>query len=117
MTEKAKGKSGIWKAAPRLSKNKVPTASCDCLPFAVCLLLYCAAFCLLLSSVRAQDRINLNTASTAELMRLPYVGQTVASRILEHRRKHGTFKRPQDLIIIKGLSAKRYRQIAHLIRI
>lgn len=80
-----------------------------------CLLLF--AFCLLISSARAQDRINLNTASAAELMRLPYVGQAVASRILTHRQKHGNFKRPQDLIIIKGLSAKRYRQIAHLIRI
>jgi competence protein ComEA len=75
------------------------------------------AFCLLLSPGRAQERINLNTASAEELTRLPFVGATVAQRILEHRRKHGDFKRPQDLIIIKGLSAKRYRQIAHLIRI
>ena len=84
-------------------------------PFYICLLL--VAICLLISPGRAQDRINLNTAPVEELMRLPYVGQTVAHRILEHRRKHGPFKRPQDLIIIKGLSAKRYRQIAHLIRI
>jgi competence protein ComEA len=71
----------------------------------------------LLSPGRAQERINLNTASVAELTRLPFVGNTVAHRILEHRRKHGPFKRPQDIIVIKGLSAKRYRQIAHLIRI
>ena len=76
-----------------------------------------AALCLLISPGKAQERINLNTASAEHLMRLPYVGQTVANRILEHRRKHGPFKRPQDLIVIKGLSAKRYRQIAHLIRI
>ena len=78
-----------------------------------CLLIF--AFCLLLSPTRAQERINLNTASAEQLMRLPYVGNAVAHRILEHRRKHGIFKRPQDLIVIKGLSAKRYRQIAHLI--
>ena len=106
--QKAKGKSGIRKAAPLFSKekNKVPT---------FCLLIF--AFCLLISPGRAQERINLNTASAEHLMRLPYVGQTVAQRILEHRRKHGPFKRPQDIIVIKGLSAKRYRQIAHLIRI
>ena len=80
-----------------------------------CLLLI--AFCLLFSPVQSQERINLNTASIEELMRLPYVGQTVARRIIDYRRKHGAFKRPQDLIIIKGLSAKRYREIAHLIRI
>jgi competence ComEA-like helix-hairpin-helix protein len=97
-------------------KTAQPSKSHFCpLPFAFCLL--CVAFCLLLSPGRAQDRINLNTAPAEELTRLPFVGNTVAQRILEHRRKHGPFKRPQDLIVIKGLSAKRYRQIAHLIRI
>ena len=80
-----------------------------------CLLL--VALCFLLLPAQAQARINLNTASAAELMRLPHIGQTVARRILEHRSKHGPFKRPSDLIVIKGLSAKRYREIAHLIRI
>lgn len=77
-------------------------------------------FLLFFSSIgysQTNGRINLNTAPAAELMRLPYVGQTVAHRITEYRRKHGFFKRPQDIIIIKGLSAKRYREIAHLIRI
>lgn len=79
--------------------------------------LFFLLFCLFPSFSQPNERINLNTASAPELMRLPYVGQTVARRILEHRRKHGPFKRPEDLIIIKGLSAKRYREIAHLIRI
>jgi competence ComEA-like helix-hairpin-helix protein len=79
--------------------------------------LICLLFCLSFVDTQAQERININTASAEELTRLPYVGQTVAQRILTYRRKHGNFKRPQDLIIIKGLSAKRYRQIAHLIRI
>ncbi len=83
--------------------------------FYFCPLLF--AFFLLLSPVRAQEQINLNTAPIEELMRLPYVGHTVANRILEYRRKHGGFKHPQDIIIIKGLGTKRYRQIAHLIRI
>ena len=83
--------------------------------FNFCLLIF--AFCLLLFPATAQEKININTASIEELSRLPYVGKTVAERILEHRRKHGAFKHPQDIIIIKGLSGKRYREIAHLIRI
>jgi competence ComEA-like helix-hairpin-helix protein len=63
------------------------------------------------------ERININTATIEELMRLPSIGPTLASRIIEHRRKHGIFKRPQEIIIIRGMSARRYRQIAHLIRI
>ena len=48
--------------------------------FYFCPLLF--AFFLLLSPVRAQEQINLNTAPIEELMRLPYVGHTVANRIL-----------------------------------
>jgi competence ComEA-like helix-hairpin-helix protein len=80
-----------------------------------CLLIF--AFCLLISQVFAQDRININSASHEELMRLPFVGAKVADKILEYRRKHGAFLHPQDLIVIKGLSAKRYKNIAHLIRV
>ncbi|MBS1787316.1 MAG: helix-hairpin-helix domain-containing protein [Acidobacteria bacterium] len=49
-------------------------------------------------------------------MRLPGVGPGYAARIITYRQKHGNFKRPQDIIIVRGFSAKRYRQIAHLIR-
>jgi competence protein ComEA len=65
----------------------------------------------------AQDRININTAPTEELMRIPGVGPALAARIVEYRHKHGGFKRPQEIIIVRGMSAKHYRQISHLIRI
>ena len=57
-------------------------------------------------------KINLNTATAAQLETLPGIGAGLAKRILEHRVKHGPFKRPQDIIVIRGLSAKRYRLIA-----
>jgi competence protein ComEA len=64
-----------------------------------------------------EERIDINTASVEELQRLPGVGPALASRIVEHRRKHGPFKRPQDIVIVRGMSAKLYRRIAHLIRV
>ncbi len=79
-----------------------------------CLLLF--AFCLLIFPVRAQERININTAPVEELMQLPGIGPTLAARIVEHRRKHGPFKRPQDIIIVHRMSAKLYRQLAPLLR-
>jgi competence ComEA-like helix-hairpin-helix protein len=65
----------------------------------------------------AAPRINLNTATLEELMHLPGIGEGFAARIVEHRRKHGPFKRPQDVIIVRGMSARRYRAIAHRVGI
>ncbi len=65
---------------------------------------------------KSEKRININSASVEELMQLPGIGQKLAERIIAHRARHGAFKRPQDIIIVRGMSARRYRQIAHLIR-
>ena len=70
-----------------------------------------------ISRPQNEERININTASVEELQRLQGVGPALASRIVEHRRKHGPFKRPQDIVIVRGMSAKLYRRIAHLIRV
>ena len=70
-----------------------------------------------ISRPQNEERININTASVEELQGLQGVGPAIASRIVEHRRKHGPFKRPQDVIIVRGMSAKLYRRIANLIRV
>jgi len=70
-----------------------------------------------ISHFQNEERIDVNTASVEELQRLPGVGPALASRIVERRRRHGPFKRPQDVVIVRGMSAKLYRRIAHLIRV
>jgi competence ComEA-like helix-hairpin-helix protein len=76
-------------------------------------------FCIIATAqaISPPPPINLNTATVAQLETLPGIGPGLANRIIEHRRKHGPFKRPQDLIIVRGFSAKRFRQIAHLLTI
>jgi DNA uptake protein ComE-like DNA-binding protein len=66
-------------------------------------------------AARAQERIDLNRATVAELQTLPSIGPVLAQRIVEHRRKHGPFRRPPEILAIRGLSARKYRQIAHLL--
>jgi|SRR5262245_120492 len=70
-----------------------------------------------ISHPQNEERIDINTATVEELQRLPGVGRALASRIVEHRRRHGPFKRPQDVVIVRGMSAKLYRRIANLIRV
>jgi competence protein ComEA len=50
------------------------------------------------------ERIDLNRASVAELMRLPGVGKKRALAIVGHREKH-PFRRPEDILQVKGMSA------------
>lgn len=56
-------------------------------------------------------RINLNTASRAELERLPGIGGGLAARIIEHRERHGAFRRVEHLIIVRGISERRFETL------
>jgi competence protein ComEA len=54
----------------------------------------------------AHKVVNINQASADEIARLPRVGPKLASRIVEHRSQHGAFKRPEDLMQVKGVGEK-----------
>ena len=62
-------------------------------------------------------RININTASADELEKLPGIGRTLAGRIIEHREKFGAFRKAEHLIIVRGLSDKRFRALQDLITV
>jgi competence ComEA-like helix-hairpin-helix protein len=65
----------------------------------------------------APARININTASAAELEKLPGIGRGYAQRIVEHREKYGPFRRPEHVIMVRGLSDKRFRALRELITV
>src|SRR5438105_2919843 len=60
---------------------------------------------------------NINTASLKELETLPGIGKELAGRIVEHREKYGPFRRPEHLIMVRGLSDKRFRALRALITV
>jgi competence protein ComEA len=55
--------------------------------------------------------INLNTATQAQLETLPGIGAKGAERILEYRQKNGTFKKPEDLMNVKGIGEKAFLKL------
>lgn len=63
------------------------------------------------------ERININTASTKDLERLPGIGKGLAERIVDHREKYGPFRRPEHLIILRGISDRRFRALRDLITV
>lgn len=50
--------------------------------------------------------VNINDASSSEIARLPRVGTKLADRIVAHRKDHGAFRRPEDLMQVKGVGEK-----------
>lgn len=62
-------------------------------------------------------RLNLNTATTEELEKLPGIGKVLAARIVAHREQYGGFRRAEHLIMVRGLSERRFREIRDLISV
>jgi competence protein ComEA len=55
--------------------------------------------------------VNINDASPGELERLPGVGPALAARIVEHRERYGRFRRAEHLLLVRGISERRFRQL------
>ncbi len=55
--------------------------------------------------------VNINTASAAELARLPRIGEKQAQRIVDHRQQHGAFRRVEDLMEVKGIGEKLFQSL------
>ena len=62
-----------------------------------------------------QPCLDLNKATSEELMRLPGVGEVMARRIVDYRKQHGPLRRPQEIIIVEGFSERKYHAIADLV--
>lgn len=60
---------------------------------------------------RSHQQININTASTEELIKLPGVGQVLARRIVDFREENGPFKKIIDLMKVKGIGEKNFQKI------
>jgi competence ComEA-like helix-hairpin-helix protein len=101
-------------------------------PFLVCLLLVACPSCVKLSrnalprsgqiappisqnEMEGAPLININTASIEELERLPGIGRGLASRILAHRNQYGRFRRAEHVMMVRGISERRFRAMRTLI--
>jgi competence protein ComEA len=102
-----------------------------CLKIVVAHILTVVIFIILLSGCKRENRktivespvvsarentIDINTASEKELQTLPGIGETLAKRIIEFRERNGRFRRPEHLLLVPGVSEKRFHEIRSLIQ-
>jgi len=60
--------------------------------------------------VVSDERININTATEAELSKLKGVGPGLARKIVEYRNAQGAFKRPEDIRKVQGVGKGLWEQ-------
>lgn len=65
----------------------------------------------------AENAVNINTASAAELEKLPHIGAKTAQNIIEYREKFGKFRKAEHLLLVPHISDKHFREIRNLIKI
>ncbi|MEG2434847.1 MAG: ComEA family DNA-binding protein [Ruthenibacterium sp.] len=63
----------------------------------------------------ANDVVNINTATAAELCCLPHIGTVKAQRIIAYRTQNGNFKNAEDLTQVTGISSRIAENLKELI--
>jgi comEA protein len=63
------------------------------------------------------SRLNLNTATSEQLITLPGIGPSYAERILNWRNKNGNFTSIDQLLQIKGIGKKRLEKLRPLLEV
>jgi competence protein ComEA len=67
--------------------------------------------------VVAGTPVNLNSATVAQLEALPGIGKATAERIVEYRQKNGSFKKPEDLMNVRGIGEKNFLKLKPLVTV
>jgi competence protein ComEA len=69
------------------------------------------------SPIVTSTKVNVNTATAAELQKLHGIGAVKAQAIVDYRKAHGAFKNTNDLISVPGIGDKIFADIKNDVKI
>ena len=72
---------------------------------------------LVLSEPTPETPLDLNTASQAQLERLPGIGPELSGRIIAYRQSVGRFVAKEQIMDVEGIGEKRYADLEQLITV
>jgi competence ComEA-like helix-hairpin-helix protein len=60
-------------------------------------------------------KLDVNTATVGELCALPGVGETLAERIVEHRKKRGGLRNVEQLLAVQGMGQRTLENVREFV--
>ncbi|MGW8285543.1 MAG: ComEA family DNA-binding protein [Candidatus Deferrimicrobiaceae bacterium] len=61
--------------------------------------------------------MDINRAEYKEISGLPGISDPVAKAVVEERKRRGAFRRPEDLLAVRGIKEKRLKKLLPFIAI
>lgn len=58
-----------------------------------------------------RGKVNINTATVAQLTTLPNIGETLAERIVAYREENGPFQHVEDITAVDGIGQSRFERM------
>ncbi|MEM7402906.1 MAG: ComEA family DNA-binding protein [Myxococcota bacterium] len=65
----------------------------------------------------AGQRLNINSATAADLAQMPHISKTLAQRIVQHRQQHGPFGNLQQLQTVKGVGRATIKKLSAFVTV
>ena len=62
-----------------------------------------------------REKLNINTATAGELMKLPGIGEALSRAIVAYREENGNFSCIEDIMKVKGIGESRFAAIKEYI--
>lgn len=76
------------------------------------LLIIIGVFAFVAGSLSAQEKVDVNKATFAQLEKIPGIGPDMAKKIIDQRKELGSYKNVDQILQIKGIGPKTIEKIA-----
>lgn len=71
----------------------------------------------LMDSECIYPKVDINRATTQELVKIPHIGPTTAARIIDYRKRNKAFRKLEELKLIAGIGEEKAEKISLFLKI